>query len=95
MSQRFKNSGSLRFVNSVTKRYELVRRWVAIGDTTDEGSQEWMATIDKAEKDLTTAVGRQLVPAVPIFLLTLLQSAEAKRAQLTYKTVHSATTTII
>ena len=62
------------------KRYELVRRWVAIGDTTDEGSQEWMATIDKAEKDLTTAVGRQLVPAVPIFLLTLLQSAEAKRS---------------
>lgn len=62
------------------KRYELVRRWVAIGDTTDEGSQEWMATIDKAEKDLTTAVGRQLVPAAPIFLLTLLQSAEAKRS---------------
>ncbi|WP_377159610.1 metallophosphoesterase [Roseateles sp. UC29_93] len=62
------------------KRYELIRRWVAIGQTTEEGSQEWMATIDKSEKDLTTAVGRQLVPAVPIFLLTLLQSAEAKRS---------------
>lgn len=61
------------------KRYELVRRWVAIGDSADEGSKEWMAMIDKSEKDLTTAVGRQLVPAVPIFLLTLLQSAEAKR----------------
>lgn len=61
------------------KRYELVRRWVAIDDSADEGSKQWMALVDKSEKDLTTAIGRQLVPAVPIFLLTLLQSAEARR----------------
>ena len=39
----------------------------------------WSQTIDKWEKDLTTAVGRQFVPAVPIYLLTLLQSIESGR----------------
>lgn len=62
------------------KRYELVRRWAAIGGGGGESSQSSMATIDKMEKDLTTAVGRQLIPSVPIFLLTLLQSVEAKRS---------------
>jgi hypothetical protein len=61
------------------KRFELVCKWAEIGGEYDENSVKWMATIDKWEKDLTTAVGRQFVPAVPIFLLTLLQSIEAGR----------------
>lgn len=61
------------------KRYELIRRWMSIGDGIDADSREWMATVDRMEKDLTATVGRQLVPAVPIFLLTLLQSGEAHR----------------
>lgn len=61
------------------KRFELVCKWAEIGGHVDESSTKWMSTIDKLEKDLTTAVGRQFVPAVPIFLLTLLQSIESGR----------------
>lgn len=61
------------------KRFELVCKWAEIGGFQEESSEKWMATIDKWEKDLTTAVGRQFVPAVPIFLLTLLQSIESGR----------------
>jgi hypothetical protein len=60
------------------KRYELVRRWVGLG--LEEASRNWMGTIDRTEKSLTTAVGRQFVPSRPIFLLTLLQSLEASRS---------------
>lgn len=61
------------------KRFELVCKWAQIGGQEDESSEKWMSTIDKWEKDLTTAVGRHFVPAVPIFLLTLLQSIESGR----------------
>lgn len=61
------------------KRFELVCKWAEIGGQVEENSDKWMSTIDKWEKDLTTAVGRQFVPAVPIFLLTLLQSIESGR----------------
>lgn len=61
------------------KRFELVCKWAEIGGQIEGTSERWMSTIDKWEKDLTTAVGRQFVPAVPIFLLTLLQSIESGR----------------
>jgi hypothetical protein len=61
------------------KRFELVCKWVEVGNGIDESSERWMVTIDKLEKDLTAAVGKQLVPSVPIFLLTLLQSVESGR----------------
>ncbi|MDC2861588.1 STAND family AAA ATPase [Delftia sp. DT-2] len=60
------------------KRFELVCKWAEIGGESEE-SATWSQTIDKWEKDLTTAVGRQFVPAVPIYLLTLLQSIESGR----------------
>jgi hypothetical protein len=62
------------------KRYELVCRWAAIGsDNPGLSARQSMADIDKWEKQLNTAVGRQFVPSVPIFLLTLLQSIEGNR----------------
>lgn len=60
------------------KRFELVCKWAEIGGESED-SETWSRTIDKWEKDLTTAVGRQFVPAVPIYLLTLLQSIESGR----------------
>ena len=60
------------------KRFELVCKWAEIGGESED-SATWSQTIDKWEKDLTTAVGRQFVPAVTIFLLTLLQSIESGR----------------
>ena len=61
------------------KRFELVCKWAEIGGHQEDSPGKWMATIDNWEKDLTTAVGRQFVPSVPIFLLTLLQSIESGR----------------
>lgn len=61
------------------KRFELVCKWAEIGGKIDESSEKWMSTIDKWERDLTAAVGRQFIPSVPIFLLTLLQSMESGR----------------
>lgn len=61
------------------KRFELVCKWAEIGGQEEESSAKWTATIDRWEKDLTTAVGRQFVPSIPIFLLTLLQSIESGR----------------
>lgn len=61
------------------KRFELVCKWAEIGNPENESSAKWMQTIDKWEKDLTTALGHQFVPSVPIFLLTLLQSIESGR----------------
>jgi hypothetical protein len=61
------------------KRFELVCKWAQLGSFEDDASDKLMSTIDKWEKDLTTAVGRQFVPAVPIYLLTLLQSIESGR----------------
>lgn len=61
------------------KRFELVCKWAEIGDHEGESSAKWMQTIDKWEKDLTSALGHQFVPSVPIFLLTLLQSIESGR----------------
>lgn len=60
------------------KRFELVCKWAEIGGESED-SATWSQTIDKWEKDLTTAVGRQFIPAVPIYLLTLLQSIESGR----------------
>ncbi len=60
------------------KRFELVCKWAEIGGEYED-SASWSRTIDKLEKDLTIAVGRQFVPAVPIYLLTLLQSIESGR----------------
>jgi hypothetical protein len=61
------------------KRFELVCKWAEIGGIQEGTSQKWMETIDRWEKDLTTAVGQQFVPSVPMFLLTLLQSIESGR----------------
>lgn len=58
------------------RRYELIRRWINLGDTYGMSEQECAARIDRAEKILTAVVGRNLVPSVPIYLLTLLQSLE-------------------
>ena len=63
------------------KRYELVCKWAAIGsDNPGLAARQSMADIDKWEKQLNSAVGRQFVPSIPIFLLTLLQSIEGNRS---------------
>jgi len=58
-------------------RFELIRKWTLLGEGVGRDSTDVFAALDRAEKSITAIVGRNLVPRVPIYLLTLLQSLEA------------------
>lgn len=58
-------------------RFELIRKWSSLGARSGRDSSDVIAHLDRTEKILTGLVGRNLVPRVPIYLLTLLQSIEA------------------
>lgn len=57
-------------------RFELIRKWTSLGNGSDRDNSDVVAALDQTEKTLTALVGRNLVPRVPIYLLTLLQSLE-------------------
>lgn len=58
------------------KRLDLVQKWANIGDKSLVPAATLVHNIDHAENVLTSVIGRNLVPSVPFFLLTLLQSLE-------------------
>lgn len=58
------------------KRLDLVQKWANIGDKSLAPVATLVNNIDRAENVLTSVIGRNLVPSVPFFLLTLLQSLE-------------------
>ncbi|WP_419634238.1 metallophosphoesterase [Thiolapillus sp.] len=58
-------------------RYKLIRKWRCIGNDYTISSAGLLNRIDSAEKILDTVVGKNLVPRVPLYLLTLLQSLES------------------
>lgn len=57
-------------------RFELIRKWASLGTGSGRDNADVIAQLDRTEKALTALVGRNLVPRVPIYLLTLLQSLE-------------------
>lgn len=60
-------------------RLELIRRWDSLGLRNETHQSGTIAYIDRAEKLLNAVVGKQVVPCVPFYLLTLLQSFEASQ----------------
>ena len=58
-------------------RYQLIKKWRNIGDDYSLSSAELSSRVDSAEKILNAVLGKNLVPRVPIYLLTLLQSLES------------------
>lgn len=58
-------------------RYDLITKWGTIGEQYALGSAELIERVDKAEKIVNSVLGKNLVPRVPIYLLTLLQSLES------------------
>lgn len=58
-------------------RYDLITKWGSIGEQYAIGSAELIERVDKAEKIVNSVFGKNLVPRVPIYLLTLLQSLES------------------
>lgn len=58
-------------------RHDLIRKWNCIGDDHTRSSAELIGQVDKAEKVINSVLGKNLVPRVPLYLLTLLQSQES------------------
>lgn len=58
-------------------RFELIRKWTSLGNGSGRDNADIVAALDHTEKALSALVGRNLVPRVPIYLLTLLQSLES------------------
>jgi hypothetical protein len=58
-------------------RYDLIHRWFNLGSAYETSEIEISKKIDHAEKLINTVLGKNLIPSVPFYLLTLLQSFEA------------------
>lgn len=58
-------------------RHDLINKWNLIGDEQTSRIDTLLERVDSAEKIVNTVVGKNLVPRVPIYLLTLLQSLES------------------
>lgn len=58
------------------KRTEIIRKWYEIGELDGIPESEFIGKCDKAEKLMDTVMDKSLIPASPIYLLTLLQSVE-------------------
>lgn len=61
-------------------RGELISRWLLLGadGTIDEATA--IARMDQAEKLVNTVMQKSFIPAIPLYLLTLLQSIDAGRS---------------
>lgn len=59
-------------------RSKLIRRWVSLGRT-DLEDEQLHKEVESREKIIDTLLGRQLVPAYPIFVLGILQALDATR----------------
>jgi len=61
-------------------RGQLIRRWLALSadGTVNEG--EMIARLDQAEKLMNSVMQKSVIPSIPLYLSTLLQSVDAGRS---------------
>lgn len=57
-------------------RNQLVEKWFLLGDPDGE-QEEFVHTLARVEETLDTVLGRNFVPAFPVFILAVLQGTEA------------------
>ncbi len=58
-------------------RYDLIKKWSRIGEDYNLSSAGLLGKVDQTEKILNSVIGKNLVPRVPFYILTILQSLEA------------------
>lgn len=58
-------------------RYQLIRKWTCGGMEASMPLSQMMAAVDRCERMINSVLGESFVPSMPLYLLTLLQSAEA------------------
>lgn len=63
------------------KRTEIIQRWYSLGRDESESESVFIAKCDQAERAMNVVMRRSIIPSVPLYLLTLLQSLDADRAE--------------
>lgn len=61
-------------------RGELISRWLSLGADGTVNESTAIARMDQAEKLVNTVMQKSVIPAIPLYLLTLLQSMDAGRS---------------
>lgn len=61
-------------------RGELISRWLQLGADGSIDESTAIARMDQAEKLVNTVMQKSVIPAIPLYLLTLLQSIDAGRS---------------
>jgi hypothetical protein len=74
----FKQYALLEFGHKL--RFDLIRKWSSLGQDSGRDSNDIFNSLDQMEKAINSIIGKNLVPRVPLYLLTLLQSLELGRA---------------
>jgi len=61
-----------------TMRFDLINKWYRLGkDYISNGERnDFLRTIDQAEENISTIIGKNLIPAYPIYMLSILQALE-------------------
>lgn len=61
-------------------RGELISRWLSLGADGTVDAATAIARLDQAEKLVNSVMQKSVIPAIPLYLLTLLQSIDAGRS---------------
>ncbi|MFP6849090.1 MAG: metallophosphoesterase [Pseudomonas sp.] len=61
----------------LSMRHKLIKKWCLLGDVSTKTALD--ARVHDVERLITTIIGKNLIPAKPIYLLILLQSSEQKQ----------------
>jgi hypothetical protein len=61
-------------------RGELISRWLSLGADGTMDEAVMLGRLDQAEKLMNAVMQKMVIPAIPLYLLTLLQSLEAGRS---------------
>jgi len=63
-----------------TLRSELIQRWYSLGNDGTVDEARFIAQCDQAERLMDVVMTKMVIPPLPLYLLTLLQSMEAGRS---------------
>lgn len=58
-------------------RHKLIKKWVLLGNDGSLNESEIINKVDSFEKSMDLVMDKSLIPSMPLYLLTLLQSIEA------------------
>lgn len=61
-------------------RSQLIEKWVSIDETLSLDDSQFLARCDQAERLTNTVMTKNVIPSIPLHLLTLLQSLDANQS---------------